>query len=92
MKKTMVYLSEEQQLLLKQRARKRGVSMAALIREAVDGFLVREKPEVDYMAIVGMAEGVPGENVSERVDEVLAEIIKTNKPPPASRNAHKKAN
>lgn len=75
MKKTMIYLSEEQQLLLKERAREKGVSMAALIREAVDGYLVREKPAVDYMAIVGIAEGAPGDRTSERVDEAMAKIV-----------------
>lgn len=76
MKKTMIYLDERQQMLLRQKAKERGVSMAALIRGAVDDFLLREKPQVDYLAIVGMAAGQPGERTSERVDEALAELMR----------------
>lgn len=72
-KKTMIYLTEQQQWQLKQHAQEKGESMAALIRTAVDEFLARERPAVDYMAIVGFIEGEPGDNTSERVDEILAE-------------------
>jgi len=71
-KKTMVYLTERQHSQLKRHARETGDTMAGLVREAVDEFLARERPALDYMAIVGMFETEPN-NVSERVDEVLAE-------------------
>lgn len=74
-KKTMIYLTEKQQWQLKLSAQEKGASVAALIREAVDQYLARERPEVDYMAIVGMFEGEPGENTSERVDEILDEYF-----------------
>lgn len=79
MKKTMIYLKEQQQLVLRQRAREKGVSVASLIRDAVDDFIVREKPQVDYLLIVGMAAGVAGERTSERVDEALAAAMRKDR-------------
>ena len=76
MKKTMIYLKEQQQLVLRQRAKEKGVSVAALIRDAVDDFIVRERPQVDYLSIVGMAAGVSSERTSERVDAALAAAIR----------------
>ena len=72
-KKTMVYLTERQQWQLKLHAQEKGESMAGLIRTAVDEFLTRERPQVDYTSIVGFIKGEPGDNASERVDEILAE-------------------
>ncbi|MFA5809386.1 MAG: hypothetical protein WC935_03480 [Thermoleophilia bacterium] len=74
-KKTMIYLTERQQWQLKQHAQEKGESMAGLIRTAVDEFLARERPVLDYMAIVGMFEGEPGDNASERVDEIIGEAM-----------------
>lgn len=74
-KKTMIYLTEKQQWQLKLAAQEKGESVAALIREAVDQYLARERPQVDYMAIVGMFEGEPGEDASERADEILDEYF-----------------
>jgi len=73
-KKTMVYLTERQHSQLKRHASETGETMAGLIREAVDEFLARERPAVDYMAIVGMFETEP-DNVSERVDEVISDYM-----------------
>lgn len=95
MKKTMVYLTERQRMQLKQKASEKNTSVAELIRSAVDAFLLREKPAVDYMSIVGMAEGVQGEHVSEQVDQVLADIMKNNdqtgKPPSRGKSSGKSA-
>lgn len=74
-KKTMIYLTERQQWQLKLHAQETGDSMAGLIRTAVDEFLSRERPRVDYMAIVGMIEGEPGDDASERVDEIIGETM-----------------
>lgn len=74
-KKTMIYLTEQQKWQLKLQAQEKGESVAAVIREAVDQYLARERPAVDYMAIVGIIEGEPGDNTSERVDEVLAKAF-----------------
>lgn len=60
---------------LKLQAQEKGESVAAVIREAVDQYLARERPEVDYMEIVGLFEGSEPDNTSERVDEVLAEYF-----------------
>lgn len=79
MKKTMIYLKEQQQLVLRQRAREKGVSVASLIRDAVDDFIVREKPQVDYLSIVGIAAGVASERTSERVDEALAAAMRKDR-------------
>lgn len=71
-KKTMIYLTEGQQWQLRLKAEELGESMAAVIRTAVDEYLVRERPQIDYMAIVGIGEAEP--DISERIDEVMDEI------------------
>ncbi len=73
-KKTMIYLTERQQWQLKLQAQEKGESMAALIRAAVDQYLARERPQLDYMAIVGMFETKP-DNASVRVDEIVGEAV-----------------
>lgn len=46
-KRTQIYLSEEQEARLDQRARAIGVTRSALIRAAVDAFLARDTPSND---------------------------------------------
>ncbi len=78
MRKTMVYLEEEQFRELKQRARREGRSMAALIREAVRRYLQQDggRASPDYFAFVGIAAGPRGEATSERAEEVLRELLR----------------
>ena len=44
-KRTQVYLSEEQRVLIDQRARRQGVTMAHVIREALDAFLSSQEED-----------------------------------------------
>jgi FPC/CPF motif-containing protein YcgG len=76
MKKTMVYLTEEQALLLKKKSLETGGSAASLIREAVDKYIKNQKEEKDYFSFVGIAEGPKDEAVSENVEKTLKQIIK----------------
>jgi predicted transcriptional regulator len=43
-KRTQIYLDDEQEARLDRRARATGVTRSALIRAAVDAFLARDKP------------------------------------------------
>ncbi|MCL5986897.1 MAG: ribbon-helix-helix domain-containing protein [Actinobacteria bacterium] len=76
MKKTMIYLTEEQALLLKRKSQETGNSTASLIREAIDKYITSQKKEKDYFSFVGIAEGPKGEAISENVEEALKQIIK----------------
>jgi len=77
MRKTMVYLEEEQLLRLKRRARQQGCSMAALIREAVRRYLGDDgKEKIDHFSFVGIAAGPKGEAASERAEEILHEMFR----------------
>ena len=43
--RTQIYLTAEQRARLDELARSQGTSLAALVRQAVDQFLVEEKPD-----------------------------------------------
>jgi len=60
--RTQVYLTEEQRSRLDERARREGVPMAKLIREAVDAFLDGDD---DLDATFGSARGI-GSTVPSR--------------------------
>ncbi len=75
MKRTMIYLPDAQHELLRKKAAVQRKSMAQLIRECIEEHLEPEKPG-DYMALVGIAEGPPCGDASERVDEYLQDFLK----------------
>ena len=75
MKKTMVYLEEEQFLLLKKRAKVEERSMAELIREAVSRYLKDDSSKGDYFSFVGIGEGPKGEAASEEAEEIIKRLF-----------------
>jgi len=76
--RTQISLSEHQMSALRQRARQRGVSIAALLREAVDS-LLREPTSDEVacsLAAVGSYRSEP-ENVAEDHDQFLDEAYRS---------------
>ncbi|MGH3908637.1 MAG: CopG family transcriptional regulator [Pseudonocardiaceae bacterium] len=76
MERTQVSLTAEQMAGLRRRARERDMSIAALLREAVDNLLLAEQRdhavEIALSAIGGYRSTTPG-NVSEDHDRFLDE-------------------
>lgn len=75
MVRTIIQLPEDQAVALQRAARRRGVSKAAVVREALDALLTRESgdPALDraLRAAGSGASGVP--DLAERHDDYLAE-------------------
>jgi len=77
MKKTMIYLEDEQFLLLKKRAEASKKKMSEIIREALWSYLKKKgKEKGDYFSFVGIAEGPKKGKTSEQAEEILREILK----------------
>jgi predicted DNA-binding protein len=65
--RTQVYLTEEQRARLDDRARRDGLTMAHLVREAVDAYLSHEDDvEATYGAAPDLASGVPSRDEWDR--------------------------
>ncbi len=75
MRKTMIYLEDDQFWLLKKRAQQQGRSMAELIREAVRRYLKGNKARADYFSFVGIGRGPKGEAASEQAEEILKKLL-----------------
>jgi len=75
MKKTTIYLEEEQFLLLKRLAEAEGRSTAELIREAVSRYLQGDSSRVVYFSFVGIGEGPKGEAASEEAEEIVKRVL-----------------
>lgn len=78
MVRTQVSLTEEQLSALRQRAYERGLSIAALLREAVDTMLEgagRDDDVARALAVVGRYRSAP-DDVSEEHDRHLDEIYR----------------
>ncbi|MCL6642039.1 MAG: ribbon-helix-helix domain-containing protein [Candidatus Bipolaricaulota bacterium] len=75
MKKTMIYLEEEQFLLLRKRAQAEERSMAELIREAVSRYLKGDSSKDDFFSFVGIGEGPKGEAASEEAEELIKQLF-----------------
>lgn len=76
--RTQISFDEKQYAELLARARERGVSMAAFVRDAVDDKLRAEGAERDRikrraLTVIGIAHGGRGEKVSEDHDRYLDE-------------------
>ena len=74
--RTQVSFDEEQYSALQRRADERGISMAALVREAVEDKLAdRDRERLNRLALsaIGIVRGKPGENISEDHDRYLDE-------------------
>lgn len=68
-KRTQIYLDDEQDRRLRKRARATGRTKSALIRDAIDGLLSRETtPSELEMALEETAGSVPGITVPERAE------------------------
>ena len=76
MKKTMIYLEEEQFLLLRKRAEAEERSMAELIREAVSRYLKGDSSEGDYFSFVGIGAGPKGEAASEEAEVLIKQLFR----------------
>lgn len=77
MRKTMVYLEDNQFLLLKRAAASSKKKMSEIIREALSDYLRKEKKEKDdYFSFVGIAEGPKKGKTSEQAEEILREVLK----------------
>jgi len=79
MKKTMMYLPEEMHAYLAEEAKKRGVSMAEIAREAIGEYRARAEaePRLNLDAFIGIIdEPGPRTDDAERVDELLEEYCR----------------
>jgi hypothetical protein len=67
MKRTQIYLDEEQDLALERRARAAGTTKSALIRNAIDRLLSRERDPSGLTAVLEETAGaLPGLEVPSR--------------------------
>jgi hypothetical protein len=78
-KRTTVMLSDELDARLRFEARRRGVSIADLVREALDARF-GQPPGRRRLSFVAVGEG-DADNVSERVDEFVSRAVQRHKLP-----------
>lgn len=77
MKKTMVYLEDNQYLLLKKMASSSNKRMAEIIREALAQHLkTKTLSKTDAFSFIGIAKGPKNGNTSERAEEILKESLR----------------
>ena len=76
MKKTMVYLHDDQYKMLKEESKQMHTGMAAIIRDAVLLYFKTKKKKINYFSFVGIAEGPHQGNTSEKAEELLKEIMR----------------
>ena len=69
MRKTSVYLSEEERRRLAELARQEGVPQAKVIREAISAYEGRRVADRDFR-LAGVAEG-PGDSIADIPEEEL---------------------
>ncbi|NPV30322.1 MAG: hypothetical protein HPY58_11895 [Firmicutes bacterium] len=75
MRKTMIYLEEDQFLMLKKVAASSRKKVSEIIREALTAYL-KEKGKVDYFSFVGIAEGPKNGRTSEDAEDILREALR----------------
>lgn len=75
MRKTMVYLDEEQFLVLKKVAASSKKKASEIIREALAAYF-KERDRVDYFSFVGIAEGPENGRASEEAEDILKEVLR----------------
>lgn len=80
MQKTMVYLTEAQRAGLVRYARGRRVSMAQVIREAVDRLLAADGRPRKRIRFVGSFVGPDRAPVSERAEDLLRTYLRRRTP------------
>lgn len=75
-KKTMIYLEDEQLILLKRAVSASKKRMSEIIREAISNYLKEKETPVDYFSFVGIAEGPKKGKTSEQAEDVLRKALK----------------
>ncbi len=74
----MVYLDDNQFLLLKKTAVSSKKKMSEIIREALAGYLKGKKKKVDYFSFVGTGQGPKKGKTSEQAEEIFREVLKSS--------------
>ncbi len=82
MKRTTIMLPEELDTRLRLEARRRGVSMADVVREAIDHHLASTSAG-GRLGFFGVGDGEP-EDASERVDELVGRAVARRRAGPAA--------
>ncbi len=77
MRKTMIYLEDEQFLLLKRATASTNKKMSEIIREALSRYLKKGSKNPDYFSFVGIARGPKGGRISEKAEDVLREALRS---------------
>jgi len=78
MRKTMIYLEDEQFLLLKRAAVSSKRKMSEIIREALSSHLRGKKKKLDYFSFVGTGNGPRKGKTSEQAEDILREALKSS--------------
>lgn len=78
MRKTMVYLEDEQFVLLKRAAASSRRKMSEIIREALSNHLKGRKKKLDYFSFVGTGNGPRKGKTSEQAEDILREALKSS--------------
>lgn len=78
MRKTMIYLEDEQFLLLKRAAASSRRKMSEIIREALSNYLKGKKKKLDYFSFVGIGNGSRKGKTSEQAEDILREVLKSS--------------
>lgn len=78
MRKTMIYLEDDQFLLLKRIAASSKRRMSDIIREALSKQLNEKKERLDYFSFVGIAKGPKKGRTSEKAEEILQEVLRSS--------------
>ena len=74
----MVYLDEEQYILLKKTSHASQKKMSQLIREALSQYFQVKKKPTDYLSFVGIGSGPKKGKTSEQVDDVLRGALRSS--------------
>ena len=78
MRKTMIYLEDDQFLLLKRAAVSSNRKMSEIIREALSRYLRGRKKKPDYFSFVGIGHGPKKGKTSEQAEDILREALKSS--------------
>lgn len=78
MRKTMIYLEDEQFLLLKRAAVSSRRKMSEIIREALSNYMRGRKKKLDYFSFVGIGHGPRKGKTSEQAEDILREALKSS--------------
>ena len=76
MRKTMIYLQEQQHDSLNRRSQATGRSLADLIREAVDHYLEDTRESSPDLSFIGAGVGPDDGGASEHDEEMLRELLR----------------